>query len=70
MVMLIQRTKLGLLVFFAIALSITSLLPDTARLPYGVPLIGLALAGLGAYGWLHYWLEPKFYFEDYVHAER
>jgi len=66
----IQHLQLGLLVYFAIAIAVVALLPDALRLQLGLPLIGLALLGLGIYGWLKYRLEPKFYFVDYVHADK
>jgi len=36
----------------------------------GLPLIVIALLGLGAYTWLRFWLRPRFYFVDYIHAHR
>jgi hypothetical protein len=30
----------------------------------------IALLGLGAYAWLRFWLSPRFYFVDYIHAHR
>ena len=64
--------KIGkiLLGYFILALSITATLPDAYRLNVGVPLIITGLFGLGIYGWLKMWFEPKFYFVDYVHAEK
>ncbi|MEM6451518.1 MAG: pheophorbide a oxygenase, partial [Cyanobacteria bacterium P01_D01_bin.105] len=66
----IQRLQLGLVGFFALSVATTALLPNAVRLPWGVPLMLLGLAGLGSSAWLKYWLEPQFYFVDYVHAER
>lgn len=67
---MIQRIKLGLLVFSAIATAIAALIPDAQRLWIGLPLVLLALLALAGYGWLKYRLEPQFYFVDYVHADR
>jgi hypothetical protein len=45
-------------------------MPDTIRLKFGLPLIIVALLGLTTYGWLKFWLEPRFCFIDYIHSER
>ena len=45
-------------------------MPDTLRLSLGLPLMALGLSGLAAFAWLKFWLEPRFRFIDYVHAER
>ena len=66
----IQRTKLGLQIFFLAALVVTALLPDASRMTMGLPLMLVALIGLGLYAALRYWLEPQFYFVDYVHPDR
>ncbi|MBE9032177.1 Rieske 2Fe-2S domain-containing protein [filamentous cyanobacterium LEGE 11480] len=66
----IQRTQLGLQIYFILALAITAVLPDSLRLHVGLPFIITGLAGLGLYGWLKYRLEPQFYFVDYVHPDR
>lgn len=66
----IQRIKLGLLIFCALAIAIAALTPDAQRLWLGLPLVLLALLALAGYGWLKYRLEPQFYFVDYVHADR
>ncbi|MGB3291398.1 MAG: Rieske 2Fe-2S domain-containing protein [Phormidesmis sp.] len=63
-----KQLQLALIGVFAIALAITALLPNEVRLR--LPLVILALAGLGAAAWLKLWLEPQFYFVDYIHAER
>jgi phenylpropionate dioxygenase-like ring-hydroxylating dioxygenase large terminal subunit len=66
----IKRSQWLLLGNFAITLSGVALMPDELRLRIGLPLMAVALLGLVAFTWLRFWLEPKFYFVDYVHAER
>ena len=66
----VQWLQNGLLGFFAVAVAIAALLPDGWRLTVGLPLILLALGGLGGYAWLKFWLEPQFYFVDYIHSDR
>lgn len=66
----VQRLQIGLLSYFAISVAIVALLPDALRLRVGLPLMILGLAGLSVFAWLKLWLEPKFYFVDYVHADR
>ena len=66
----IQRLQLGLLVYFAVALAIATVMPDALRLSVSLPLVITALLGLGITGVLKYWLQPQFYFVDYVHAKR
>lgn len=66
----VQRLQIGLLSYFAISVAIVAVLPDALRLRLGLPLTILGLAGLGVFAWLKFWLEPKFYFVDYVHADR
>lgn len=66
----IQRLQAALLIYFIATICVVALLPDALRLNLGLVLIVTALIGLGAYGWLKFWLSPKFYFVDYVHAEK
>lgn len=66
----VKRLQWGILAYFAISIATTAILPDSLRLSWGLPLTIIALLGLGVYGWLKFWLEPKFYFVDYIHAER
>ncbi len=66
----VQRLQIMLLAYFALTVAGVALMSDTIRLPWGLPLIGTALLGLGVYSWLKFWLEPRFYFLDYVHAEK
>jgi hypothetical protein len=67
---IVHRLQIGLLVYFAIALSIAAAMPNAFRLQISLPLVLTALLGFAIYGGLKYWLEPKFYFMDYVHAKR
>ncbi|MBD2626987.1 aromatic ring-hydroxylating dioxygenase subunit alpha [Trichormus variabilis] len=66
----IQRLQIALLAYFVISISGVAILPDALRIQLGLPLVITALLGLGAYSWLKFWLVPKFYFVDYVHAEK
>ncbi len=62
----LQRLQIGLLLYFAIAIAFVAILPDGWRLQVGLPVI----LGLGGYGWLKFWLIPRFYFIDYIHPEK
>jgi phenylpropionate dioxygenase-like ring-hydroxylating dioxygenase large terminal subunit len=66
----VHRLQISLLIYFAVALSIVAVIPDRFRPWLSLPLVLTALLGLVIYGGLKYWLEPKFYFVDYVHAKR
>ncbi|MEJ1933823.1 Rieske 2Fe-2S domain-containing protein [Nostoc sp. NIES-2111] len=66
----IQRLQLFLLGYFVIIISGVAVLPDSLRVKLGLPLVITVLLGLGLYSWLKLWLVPKFYFVDYIHAER
>lgn len=66
----VQRLQVGLLAYFAVVLAIAAVLPDQLRIRIGLPLVLTGLLGLLIYGGLKYWLEPKFYFVDYIHAKR
>ena len=66
----LERLQIGLLVYFVIVISGVAVLPDDWRLQLGLPLVITALLGLGAYSWLKFSLIPKFYFVDYIHAEK
>jgi phenylpropionate dioxygenase-like ring-hydroxylating dioxygenase large terminal subunit len=65
---MVQRWQFILLAYFAIVVSGVAVLPDSLRMQWGLPLIFTALVGLGIYSGLKFWLEPKFYFVDYIHA--
>ncbi|WP_026731661.1 aromatic ring-hydroxylating dioxygenase subunit alpha [Fischerella sp. PCC 9605] len=66
----VQRLQVVLLAYFAITVCGVAILPDALRVKLGLPLILTALLGLAAYAWLKFWLSPKFYFVDYVHADK
>ena len=66
----IKRIQIALLVYFVLAVSSVAVFPDNMRMTWGLPIILIALLGLIVYSWLKFWLEPKFYFVDYVHAEK
>ena len=68
--LIVQRLQAVLLIYFAITVCAVALLPDGLQLTRGLPLIVTALLGLGAYAWLRFWLRPRFYFVDYIHADR
>lgn len=67
---LIQRLQVVLLAYSAITISGVAILPDPLRVKLGLTLIITALLSLAAYTWLKFWLVPKFYFVDYVHAQK
>jgi len=64
----VQRLQLGLLSYFCIALAVAAVMPDRLRLWVSLPLVLTALLGLSLYAGLKFWLEPQFYFVDYIHA--
>jgi len=66
----VQRVQQVLLAYFAIAVSVVAVMPDSLRLRFGIPFMVVALLGLTTYTWLKFWLEPKFYFVDYLHAKQ
>ncbi|UKO97281.1 aromatic ring-hydroxylating dioxygenase subunit alpha [Nostoc sp. UHCC 0870] len=66
----IERSQIILLAYFAITVAAAAILPDSLRLKLGLPLVISGVLGLVAYAWLKFWLTPKFYFVDYIHAER
>lgn len=66
----IQRIKLGLLIYSIIIVAGVALLPDAIRIKLGLPLMITAALSMGAYAWLKFRLIPKFYFVDYVHAKK
>ena len=65
-----RRLQRFLLAMFALIIAVVALLPNQLHLRLGLPLTLLGIAGLSAYGWLKFWLEPRFIFIDYVHSER
>ncbi len=65
-----QRLQVILLTYFILAVSGVALMPDPLGLKLGLPLIILALLGLVAAAWLRFWLQPRFHFIDYIHADK
>lgn len=65
-----QRLEWGILAYFVLSIPITAVLPHSLRWQWGLPLTVVALFGMGIYGGIRFWLEPKFYFVDYIHAEK
>jgi hypothetical protein len=68
--LVVNRLQIGLLLYFAIAVAMTALFPDALRIKLGLALVVTAFLGLGAYTWLKFWLSPRFYFLDYIHAKK
>ncbi|GBF81865.1 aromatic ring-hydroxylating dioxygenase subunit alpha [Aphanothece sacrum] len=66
----IQRLQFFLLTYFVLTVLIVVVMPDELRKNLGLFLVGFAILGLGVYSWLKWWLEPQFYFIDYVHADK
>jgi phenylpropionate dioxygenase-like ring-hydroxylating dioxygenase large terminal subunit len=66
----IQWLQVVLLGYFAVTVSGVAILPNAMRIKFGLPLVISALLGLSVCAWLKFWLVPKFYFVDYVHARR
>ncbi|MBT9312686.1 aromatic ring-hydroxylating dioxygenase subunit alpha [Leptothoe kymatousa] len=66
----IRRLQWGLSGWFVVCLMVVAVLPDGARLWPGLLLLGLGTLGLGGAAGLRFWLEPKFVFVDYIHADR
>jgi phenylpropionate dioxygenase-like ring-hydroxylating dioxygenase large terminal subunit len=66
----LERLQIALLAYFVFIISGVAVLPDHWRLQLGLPLVITALLGLGIYSWLKFFLIPKFYFVDYIHAEK
>lgn len=66
----IQSLQWFLLGCFALNIAVAAVLPDSLRVRLGLPLVIMALLSLSAYCWLKFWLSPKFYFVDYIHAEK
>lgn len=64
---MLQQILLGV---FAIAISSAAVLPDPLRAHWGISIVLVGLVALGIRYGLKYWLEPKFYFVDYIHADR
>jgi phenylpropionate dioxygenase-like ring-hydroxylating dioxygenase large terminal subunit len=66
----IKRLQWMFLSYFVVTVSVVTVMSDRLRVSAGLPLMVVALLGMGVYAWLKFWLEPKFHFIDYIHAER
>jgi phenylpropionate dioxygenase-like ring-hydroxylating dioxygenase large terminal subunit len=66
----IQKIQGILLIFSTASLVSVALFSDNLRGQFGIPLIFFGLVSLGFYSGLKWWLEPQFYFVDYVHADK
>ena len=67
---LLKRSQIILLALSTIFLIFTAIISDELRHQFGLALGGLILLFLALYSWLKLWLEPRFYFIDYVHADK
>ncbi|MFM7641870.1 MAG: hypothetical protein ACKO45_10020 [Cyanobium sp.] len=65
-----QRLEVAGLVVLALGLAVAALLPEAWRLPLGLPLALLALAGGAGAAALRWGLEPWFRYRPYRHARR
>lgn len=68
--LVVECLQAVLLIYFIVTVCAVALFPDELRLTLGLPLIAISLLSLGAYAWLRFWLHPRFYFVDYIHARR
>ncbi len=67
---MVRRSQIFLLAYFALVVASVAAMPDAIRVPFGLPLTATALVGLAVFAWLKFWLEPRFIFVDYVHADK
>jgi phenylpropionate dioxygenase-like ring-hydroxylating dioxygenase large terminal subunit len=66
----IQKIQVIFLIFSLASLVSVALASDSWRGQFGLPLMLFGLISLGFYSGLKWWLEPQFYFVDYVHADK
>ena len=66
----IQKIQVILLIFSVTSLVSVAVFNDSWRGQWGIPLMLFGLLSLGIYSGLKWWLEPQFYFVDYVHADK
>ena len=66
----IKNLQFSLIVYVVLATMATAVMPDTLRLNWGIWLMAIALISLGIFASLKFWLEPKFYFVDYIHSDK
>jgi NhaP-type Na+/H+ and K+/H+ antiporter len=66
----IQKIQVILLILSVTSLVSVAVFNDSWRGQWGIPLMLFGLLSLGIYSGLKWWLEPQFYFVDYVHADK
>ena len=66
----IKKLQFILLTISVLSILGCSIMPDGFRQQWGLVLGGLVIISLGFYSLLKWWLEPRFYFLDYVHADK
>ncbi|MFM7571564.1 MAG: Rieske 2Fe-2S domain-containing protein [Snowella sp.] len=66
----VQKIQVIFLIFSLASLVSVALASDSWRGQFGLPLMLFGLISLGFYSGLKWWLEPQFYFVDYVHADK
>ena len=66
----IQKIQVILLILSVTSLVSVAVFNDSWRGQLGIPLMFFGLLSLGIYSGLKWWLEPQFYFVDYVHADK
>lgn len=66
----IQKIQVILLILSVTSLVSVAVFNDSWRGQLGIPLMLFGLVSLGFYSGLKWWLEPQFYFVDYVHADK
>ena len=66
----IQKIQVILLILSVTSLVSVAVFNDSWRGQLGLPLMLFGLLSIGIYSGLKWWLEPQFYFVDYVHADK
>ena len=65
-----QKIQVISLILSIASLVSVAVFSDSWRSQFGIPLILFSLFSFGIYSGLKWWLEPQFYFVDYVHADK
>jgi phenylpropionate dioxygenase-like ring-hydroxylating dioxygenase large terminal subunit len=65
-----QKIQVISLILSIASLVSVAVFSDGWRSQFGIPLILFSLFSFGIYSGLKWWLEPQFYFVDYVHADK
>ena len=65
-----QKIQVISLILSIASLVSVAVFSDSWRSKFGIPLILFSLFSFGIYSGLKWWLEPQFYFVDYVHADK